>query len=244
MPAETINLQSTRLPEIATAFRPSAFDDTYLHSRATRAIPRKSPFHFVTQLTFFNSAGKSQALGCASLLEHNAALCCIHLPDFRDIEEQVSRIMVRTSGVRPSPYWFDFRLTLTSGKRIAIAVKPEKERATYEFRRKLGVIRSVAVPEIADHVHVISERNINPIRLARAKLFHAARVPDPERDLFVRSELAGMDRPRSIREFLDQSPVGREGWWSVIRAIRAGIIEVANCEPITEHSIISNPGAA
>ncbi|QPM91419.1 hypothetical protein [Pseudooceanicola algae] len=221
-----------------------SFDDTYLPSRARRAIPRASKYHFVGQLTFLNAAGKSRALGFGSLLEYKAALCCIYRTDFHDLEEQLAPIMARTQGVAATAYWFDLRLTLASGQRIAISVKPEQVARTYKFQHAMQVIRHVAVPAMADHVHVVTERNIDPIRLSRVKLFHAARHPNPKLDLLVRSELAGMERPRTIRDFLDQTPVGRDGWWSVIRAIRSGIIVVADEEPITEHSIISSPGTA
>ncbi|WP_349295694.1 hypothetical protein ABEB22_14465 (plasmid) [Thioclava sp. 'Guangxiensis'] len=242
MPDDHIALHPANLFKQPDGPVSGAFDDTYLHSRASRSITRKSPFHFVTQLTFINHSGKSQALGCASLLEHKVALCCIYRPEFRDMEEQLSRIMVRTAGVCATPYWFDFRLTLTSGKRIAIAVKPERESSTYAFRQKMEAIRNIAVPEIADHVHIISERNIDPVRLARAKLFHAARFPDPQLDMYVRSELIGLERPQSIKIFLAKTSLGGEGWWSVVRAIRAGVINVAAHEAITDRSVISLPG--
>lgn len=219
-----------------------SFDDEYNPPRGHRGIPRKSPFHFVGQLTYLNAAGKSQAVGFGSLLEYHTALCCIYRPDFLDIEEQLAPIRVRHGGVRATPYWFDFRLTLTSGKRIALAVKPEAKADRYVFREKMRAVTRVAVPSIADAVCVITERNIDPFQLANAKLFHAGRHPEEVMDAQVEAELLRLEQPVAIRDFLARCGIGSAGFWSVVRAIRTGIVQVAAGECITASSIISAQG--
>ncbi|QDY69414.1 hypothetical protein [Qingshengfaniella alkalisoli] len=116
-------------------------------------------------------------------------------------------------------------------------------RLFYEFDLETHIPENHLVRGI-DRVCVISERDIDPVHLERAKLFHAARHPNQEMDLFIRSELAGLTRPIAIRELLRQSSVGKAGWWSVVRAIRPGIVDVVNWEPITERSVICIPEGA
>ena len=214
------------------------FDDAYLKSRAHRAIPRKSPFHFVGQLSFLNGEGKSQAVGFNSLLEYHVALCCIAEPNFFDIEEQLAHIMVRRSGPVATPYWFDYRVTYKTGLRVAIAVKPEKEADTYKFRQDMQAIRAAAVPQVADQLCVVTERNIAPDILANAKLFHAARFPDDAIDPQVGAALNQLSYAMPVREFLAKCGVGSNGFWSVVRLIRAGAVVVRSPGPIDEHSLI------
>lgn len=220
-----------------------SFDDAYIPPRGHRAITRKSPFHFVGQLTYLNAAGKSQALGFGSLLEYHTAICCIYRPDFLDIEEQLAPIRVRQSGVTATPYWFDFCLTLMSGKRIAVSVKPEEKASQYVFRERMRAVSRIAVQEIVDAVCVITERSIDPVLLANAKLFHAARHPEEVLDAQVAAELVRFETPLPIRDALHQSGIGSAGFWSVVRAIRAGIVQVAQGECITARSVIFARGA-
>ncbi len=214
------------------------FDDTYLPSRAKRKISRSSKLHFVGELTFLRRDGRSQAVGFGSLREHDTALCCIYRPDFLDIEEQLEKIMVRKTGTVATPYWFDYRLTLTSGRRIAISVKPERKAQTLTYQRTIEAVRAVAVPEIADQVNTITERNIDPTHLANCKLFHAARFPDEALDDRVTEALNQLDQPMPICMALDQAGIGPDGFWSAVRAIRWGDVEVMSRGIIDEHAVI------
>jgi hypothetical protein len=214
------------------------FDENYFRTRAVRKITKSSKFHFVGTLTFIRRDGKSQEVGFGSLLEHDAAMCCIYRPDFLDLEEQLDKIMVRKTGTVATPYWFDYRLTLLNGKRIAISVKYAKKASTLEYQRTMEAVRAVAVPEIADQVNTISERNINPTLLANCKVFHAARFPEEVLDDRVKEALTQLDRPMAIHEALEQAGIGPDGFWSAVRAIRWGDVEVISHGIIDEHAVI------
>jgi len=217
-----------------------SFDDTYLHSRATRAIPKKSPFHFVGQMTFLNANGKSQAMEYNSLLEYHVAICSRYRPDVVDVEEQIAPIMVRHGTVRATPYWFDLRLTHRNGQRTAISVKPQRKAERHVFRAKMEAVARVATMEAANRVCVATERNVDPIELANAKLFHAARHPDPYMDKKVTVKLASLTEPMSIRDFLGACNIGSTGFWSVIRLIHSGAAKVLAVERITPRTIIAH----
>lgn len=214
------------------------FDDTYLPSRAVRKILRSSKLHFVGELTFLRRDGRSQAVAFGSRLEHDTALCCIYRHDFLDIEEQLDKIMVRKTGTVATPYWFDYRLTLTSRRRIAISVKYEKKARTLTYQRTMKAVRAIAVPEIADQVNTITERNIDPTLLGNCMLFHAARFPDEALDDRVTEALCQLDQPMTICTALDQAGIGPDGFWSAVRAIRWGDVEVLSRGIIAEHAVI------
>ncbi|MFW2588535.1 hypothetical protein [Sagittula sp. SSi028] len=214
------------------------FDENYFRSRAVRKIPKSSKLHSVGTLTFIRHDGKSQEVGFGSGLEHDAALCCIYHPEFLDLEEQLERIMARKTGTVATPYWFDYRLTLVGGKRIALSVKYAKKASTLAYQRTMEAVRAVAVPEIADQVNTISERNIDPTLLANCRLFHAARFPEEVLDDRVKKALTQLDRPMAIHEALEQAGIGPDGFWSAVRAIRWGDVEVLSRGIIDEHAVI------
>lgn len=214
------------------------FDEEYHRSRANRKMSKSSKCNFVGQLTFLRRDGTSQAVKFDSLLEHNVALCCIYRTDFRDLEEQLARIMVRKSGTKATPYWFDFRLTLQTGKRIAISVKKERKAQTAKYQAEIRAACAVAVPEIADQVNTITERNIDRSHLANCKLFHAARFPEESLDDRVAAALSHIDRPMAIHDVLEQAAIGPDGFWSAVRAIRWGDVEVCSRGVIDGNTII------
>ncbi|WP_425074841.1 hypothetical protein [Sagittula sp. S175] len=189
-------------------------------------------------MTFLRRDGRSQAVGFGSGIEHDVALCCIYRPDFLDLEEQLEKIMVRKTGTVATPYWLDYRLTLTSGRRIAISVKFEAEARTLKYQRTIRAVRDVAVPEIAEQLNTVTERNIDPTHLANCKLFHAARFPEVALGDRVTEALSQLDQPMPIWMALDQAGIGPDGFWSAVRAIRWGDVEVMSRGIIDEHAVI------
>ncbi|WP_339636955.1 hypothetical protein [uncultured Sulfitobacter sp.] len=174
-----------------------------------------------------------------SLLEYHVAICSRYQPDVVDVEEQIAPIMVRHGTVRATPYRFDLRLPHRNGQRTAISVKPQRKAERHVFRAKMVAVARVATMQAANRVCVATERNVDPIELANAKLFHAARHPDPYMDKKVTATLDALTEPMSIRDFLSACGVGSTGYWSVIRLIRSGAVKVAAVERITPRTVIA-----
>lgn len=212
-------------------------------SRAVRPIPKSSKGHFVCQIVF-DRQGRPQCLGVGSLLEHDSALCLIYSPGFYDLEEQLAALPFTKPGGKPSVHFFDFRLTQTSGRRICISVKREKVALTAEYQANFEAIRTAAVGNICDAAITVTERNIHPITLHNAKLFHAARKPEPEIDAFVEECVKSVSAPVRISDFLKQSGLGGKGFFSVARAIRSGHAKQFTPEKITGNSLITYGRAA
>ncbi|MCT4578637.1 hypothetical protein [Donghicola sp.] len=208
-----------------------------LPSRAKRPIPRSSKKHFVGQLVF-NRGEHRQRLGFASLYEHNAALCFIYRPDFLDIEEQLASLPFVLPNGTKSEHFFDFRVTFRGGRRVCISVKPERIAQTYEYRAKMDCIRQAAIGNICDDVRTVTERNIDPVELHNAKLFHSARDADAEMDARVIAALQMVTSPVRIGKFLAETGLEGKGFRSVARAIRFGQAKLFNREKITGRSLI------
>lgn len=206
-------------------------------SRAMRPIPKASKGHFVGELVY-NRDDQPQRFGFASHLEHDAALCFIYHRDFRDLEEQLAGLSFNHPNGKLSRHFFDFRFTQRGGRRICVSVKPEKTANTHEYQSIIERVAKAAIGNICDAVVTVTERNIHPIRLHNAKLFHAARDAEPELDAIVAGHLQGVSDPTSIRAFLKKSNLGGRGFFSVARAIRFEQIQLFRPDRITANTLI------
>lgn len=219
------------------------FRKTPAKSRGVRCIPKASKGHFVGELVYLNG-DKPQRLGFGSLGEHNAALCLIYRPDFCDIEEQLAALPFLLPGGKPSKHYFDFRFTNTSGRRICISVKREDEASTYEYQALIAQVKKAAIGNICDDVKTITERNIHPIALHNAKLFHSAKDAHPSLDGAVFQQLESISAPVQIGNFLEKCGIGGSGFRSVARAIRFGHVRLFKHEKITSRSLIVKGAAS
>lgn len=208
-------------------------------SRAVRKIPRSSKGHFVGELGFKNGA-EDQRLGWGSLTEHDVALCFIYRPDFMDLEEQLAGLPFTLPNGKLSHHYFDFRFTQKGGRKICISVKPESIAVTYRYRAKIGKVRKAAVGNICDAVLTVTERNIDPVKLHNAKLFHAARNVEPELDEVILYWLKKLSQPTSINDFLAGAGIGGHGFFSVARAIRFGHARLFTPGKIRGTTLIEN----
>ncbi|SFH11085.1 hypothetical protein [Sulfitobacter dubius] len=209
-----------------------------LPNRAVRKIPKSSKGHFVGELVYDNVDGKPQRLGFGSYTEFKAAICLIYRYDFADIEEQLASLPFRhPKGVR-SQHFFDFRFTTKGGQRLCISVKPERIAQTYDYQAMIGAVKKAAIGNICDAVVTVTERNISPIELHNAELYHAARRPEPDIDALVVEGLALLEAPISIDRFLENIGLSGRGFFSVARAIRFGHARLFNPEKIRGKTLI------
>lgn len=213
-------------------------------SRAVRKIPKSSKGHFVGELVYDNVNGQPQRLGFASYTEFKAAICLIYREDFADIEEQLAALPFIHPKGAPSQHYFDFRYTTKGGKRICISVKPERIAGTYVYLATISAIKKAAIGNICDAVTTVTERNISPIELHNAELYHAARKAEPLMDEIVREALGRLDGPVTIDQFLADIGVYGRGFFSVARCIRFGHARMFTPEKIRGKTLIESRVAA
>lgn len=231
------NAQHPARDNTASTSAPTHLRMTPARSRAVRSIPKSSKGHFVGELVF-NRGGQPQRLGFASKLECDAALCLIYRPGFADIEEQLAALPFTGVDGRPSNHFFDFRFTQVNGRRICISVKPEAIAETAIYCAMFEQVKRAAVGSICHAAITVTERNIHPVVLHNATLYHAARNPEPGTDAFVEERLREVTAPIRISEFLDAIGLGGKGFFSIARAIRFGHAQMFSPEKITATTLI------
>lgn len=193
-------------------------------SRAQRTIPRKSNNHFVGALTFGEELGQGQVLGFESMLEHNIGLVSIYTPGVIDVREQVRVVYTKANG-KTSDHFIDFVTVEKKGRRTALIVKPHYRAVRAKFRDTVARVAAAAIPSVVDRVVVVTERVLDPMKLARVEQFHASRFAQPEFDTMARNALSCFEGILSIREFLAMAGLGTEGFHAVVRMVRFGLLE-------------------
>ena len=139
---------------------------------------------------------------------------------------------------------FDFRFTTKGGQRICISVKPERIAQTHVYQVTIGAVKKAAIGNICDAVATVTERNISPVELHNAELYHAARKPEPVIDALVVEGLARLEAPVSINRFLEDIGLSGRGFFSVARAIRYGHARLFTPEKIRGKTLIERGEAA
>lgn len=213
-------------------------------SRAKRKIPKSCKGHFVGELVYDNIKGEPQRLGFASYTEFKAAICLIYRSDFADIEEQLAGLPFNHPRGAPSEHFFDFRFISRGGQKICISVKPERIAKTHLYQATIGAVKNAAIGNICDAVATVTERNISPIELHNAELYHAARRPEPTIDAVVLDALDRLEAPVSINQFLREVGLAGRGFFSVARALRYGQARLFTPEKIRGKTLIERGMAA
>ena len=220
------------------------FMKTPAKSRAVRKIPKSSKHHFVGELVYDNINGEPQRLGFASYTEFKTAICLIYRDDFADIEEQLASLRFNHLKGTPSVHYFDYRFTTKGGKKVCISVKPERIAKTYDYQATIRAVKKAAIGNICDAVATVTERNISPIELHNAELFHSARRPEPAIDAIVLEGLARLETTVSIEQFLADIGLNGRGFRSVARAIRFGHARLFTPEKIRGKTLIERGNPA
>jgi hypothetical protein len=206
-------------------------------SRAERKIPRKSSHHFVGELTFGEEKGQGQCLGFESKLEHDVALIAIYRNGVTDVREQVKVVYNRIDG-RPTNHFFDFVTTENGRRTTALIVKPHDRAIRFKFRDTVSRVAAAAIPSIVDRVTVVTERVLDPDLLARVEQFHSCRFPQPKFDAILAQAATWLVDFCSIKDFLDLTGLGRDGFHGVIRLMRFNALEALQPGMLTMSSLI------
>ena len=145
--------------------------------------------------------------------------------DVLDIWEQPTPITYRDGTGRRRRHVFDFRVTLTDGRKIAVAVKPYALVDRHNFRHTLSLIRAATPPSIADEIVLVTERSYTPSAARNARKLHDfRRTPDDEADQMIASMAATLTAPVTISTLVAASGLGGRAFRAAFRAIYAGAL--------------------
>lgn len=172
-----------------------------------------------------------------SKLEQRVLHLLLARPDIHDIWDQPPAISYETTGGRQRQHVFDYLITLTSGRRIAIAVKPAALAARPRFRSEFALIRAATSLAFAHHVALVTDRSFTSSAARNAARLHEFRRSlDPEADSRVQSIINSLTGETTIAEIVSLSGLTGRGFRAVFRAIYAGYaraLDQGDIEPTT-----------
>ncbi|WP_123225467.1 TnsA endonuclease N-terminal domain-containing protein [Paracoccus methylarcula] len=171
--------------------------------------------------------------------EQNVLFQLLAHQDVMDIWDQPPPVHFRDAEGRRKTHTFDYLITLTGGRRIAIAVKPAAVAERQGFRETLQRVRAATPLRFADEVVLITEQNYCPSAARNAQKLHDfRRTPDPEADKIVTELVHDMSSPTSIAELVQRSGLGGRAFRAIFRAIFAGILRTVDSGDILPSTLI------
>ena len=143
--------------------------------------------------------------------------------DVLDIWEQPTPVAYHDDTGRLRKHVFDFRVTLTDGRKLAIAVKPHVLVERYNFRHTLSLIRVATPLSFADEVVLVTERSYTPSAARNARKLHDfRRTPDEEADRTIASLAAKLTGPVTISTLIESSGLGGRAFRAAFRGLYEG----------------------
>lgn len=192
-------------------------------SVATRIPSRRSRFSGRSSIV---GGAEPRRIYCEGGLEEKAAYVFVAHRDIADVEEQPAAVRFTDHNGVPSKHTFDFRLTLITGRRLAVQIKPAKFEA--KWRPIVQLIARQMPRRFADAAVLLTEKNLHPDLVHNAMLIHAVRRDPPGSHDEQMRELAGRLKGRArIGDLVEHSGLAGRGFRAVVRLIADGKLDIA-----------------
>ena len=202
---------------------------------ADRSIKMGKKSHFTGSLVMGEEEG--QELELESHTELQTALVMLARREVISLENQVRFVGTGPNGA-DMEHVFDYRVSLRDGTRTALVVKRAVKAADPDFRAKMRCLAKQVIPDVADRVCLITERDLDPIEVFNAELIHSVRQPDPEPDAAVRRVIAKLTGAAKIADIAAASGGSGSGFRSVVRMIRRHELELVSRERIAPEALV------
>lgn len=192
-------------------------------SKASRNIPLKSPASCRGAIVFPEPRPRSCVF--ESALEEKTALVILARRDVVELVDQPEAVAYEVDGKRLE-HTFDYLVTLRDGRRLAIAVKPERFVRSRGLDATMRTIAAQMPRTFADGIVTVSEAKIDPVLVANARLVHSVRRDPPSSlDAVVLRVAATLNGavPISVLAAMAGAADGR-GFRAVVRQIAAGFL--------------------
>jgi len=102
---------------------------------------------------------------------------------------------------------------------VALAVKPWAKLDTGGFRDRMWRIAAQVNDAFAHEVKIVTERDLDPVELHNAQLFHAMRAPDPEADAAAEALVAPLIGAVTLAELAARIGLGPRGLRALVRRV-------------------------
>lgn len=192
--------------------------------RGARKISTKSRFsargYVVARLPDHPNLAK---IGYESRLEQAFLLLCLAKPDVVDIIEQPFTIIYHDRHGRKRRHTFDYLVTLSSGRRLAVQVKRADRAVDKEVARELALVERSMPSSMADEVRLFTEQHIDWTAVENAsQMVECRKHIDKDADDTLSEMIASLRGRTTIRELGCLAGLGRRSYPAIVRAIFAG----------------------
>ena len=217
-------------------------------SKAERDVARGSSGHCTAYTVL--GAGPGTEIQGESLLEINHLYVLNTVPNIAELTEQVRFCFGWPTG-KLRQHIFDVVAVLTTGERIAFAIKPEfrlnsSNQEKQDFEDEMRIVAWWAYRKgFADDVRILTEVDLDPIDLHNAKVLAAVREADPEADVAAFQVMSGLppEGGQPLRELTLQIGMGARGYRALLRLVREGQAYMTTHERIGPKTVIAfGPG--
>lgn len=164
-------------------------------------------------------------MGYDSNTEMKWKLVLLARPGVAWIESQVLFQWLDVDG-KIAKHFFDFRVLMADGQRVAIMVKSEYRRNQTKVQHELAEVAAHVPRSFADRVVVMTERDIDPVEYFNAEMMHEMRRPDPDADAAARRLLGEIVGAVRIQDLVDAIGLGPRGFRAVVRLLRSHELEL------------------
>lgn len=176
-------------------------------------------------------------MGYDSNTEMKCMLVLLARPEVAGIESQVPFSWLDAEG-KTRKHYFDFRVLMTDGKRVAVMVKSEHRRNQPKVQNELADVAARVPRSFADEVVVMTERDIDPVEYFNAEMMHEMRRPDHDADAIARRLLGEIVGAVRIQELVDAIGLGARGFRAVVRLLRSHELELTLNVRITHEAYV------
>ncbi|MGH6774426.1 hypothetical protein [Brucella tritici] len=163
-----------------------------------------------------------------SALERKVFLVLRARPDILLIEDQPPAVQYLDALGDERTHHFDFRVTLQTGKKIAVAVKPFAIAQRRNLKSTLALIAARLPQGYSDRVTLITDRDLHGDVLYNAELIHSCRRnPNPNIEQQIREILSNTHGAVRIEDLVKQTGHAGMAFRAVVHLIALGELELS-----------------
>lgn len=224
--------------------KPKFFQPPLL-SRATRfpSLRTKISLHG-TMVMWLPADDRPRCKVFESNLEKNTLYLLGARRDVHDVWDQPPAVKFLDAHGKMREHTFDFRVELTSGECVAIAVKPWARVVKTNFQTELAYVRAMMPLSFANRVILVTELNLDKTEVRNAAMFHEFRQhEDAEADEAVDAITADLTTPTAINDIVTQSGLGARAFRAIVNAIYRGRLSANRRAEINYAAVVTVEGA-
>lgn len=160
-----------------------------------------------------------------SNLERQTALLTLARNDVLNLWDQPERVAYVDHRGLKVHHVFDYLLQFRNGRRLAIAVKPDKDVERLGFRQTLERIRSSLPLAFAHDIALVTDRSLHPAETQNAELLHMFRkMRDDVADQVIADAILLRPGGCSVADLCAATKLGARAFPAIVRAIYTGAV--------------------